>query len=569
MKTLLRELKYACATFAAIYIVLHFAGCSSLPDFPPFDPFPTPTNYPVSDFTAKAVVWGLTNFDATVYGQDGSCPGADMDANINAAYFINGGADTILLLNTNATRSRVESAISMQAEDLKAGDELILAYSSHGMLVPDYDGDEQDGTGQDSAICMYDNPWVDDDFMHCLATNVAKGVNVRIISDCCHSEGNFRGAVRLFQRAVSFNHWGKLPRFELRADITTDIAFTVTQLAGSRKMTYSYGDTNGGTWTLALNSTHTGYWQSWFDAAKAKMPANQEPCLVTAGPMTDAILNGAVFPTVVTNTPPEPEPPAPILQPLGQGTIPIYVKTLYWWEDRDILRQDIEACAKYRVGYGFEMMGDPARKIMLSDDLIAKIEDSYKYALDLARKNGIWLYVVGVNDNMGEGKSLTPLSPRYGDPGIPLSKCMPGAKKLCSIVKKYGPDNVIFTPVAETKTSAGREYETWCAKELKGFHLWYNGQGGHPESKPSWAEGIIQHPCKLSQTYPTKTGVINDCGTAIIQMQGAYDKPLNTGTCAKWIQDGAKRGYWIVGAYAFKFKGHDEAGIKACSLVNK
>lgn len=260
-----------------------------------------------------------------------------------------------------------------------------------------------------------------------------------------------------------------------------------------------------------------------------------------------------------SGTPADPEAPAVWkLQPWGSGTIPIYVKTLYWWEDRDILNKDLAACARARVGYGFEMGGDTARKILLNPALLDKIEEAYAYALDYARSHGIWIYAIGPNDNMGEGK--------YGDPKIPLSKCMDGARRLCAIVRKYGPSNVIFTPVAETKTDAGREFEKYCAKELSGFILAYNGGGGHPDDNPSWSKCQVQHPCKLSQTYPAGTGVTNDCYTAILQMQGADNKPLNTGTNAKWMADGAARKYKFIGPYVFKFKGHDAAGIASCSL---
>lgn len=270
--------------------------------------------------------------------------------------------------------------------------------------------------------------------------------------------------------------------------------------------------------------------------------------------------------TTPTNPPPvvvEPPPPAvPELQPIGRGkTVPFYIKTLYWWEDRATLAADLAACGKYRVGYGFEMMGDSAQKILLSDAKIAQVADAYKFAVAECRKRGIWLNVILVNDNMGKGK--------YGDPGIPLSKCMSGAKKLVAIVKAEGPANVIVTPVAETQTSAGRSYERYCAKELAGFILTYNGNGGHPKKKPSWAYCMIEHPCRLSDVYPSHYGVINDCGTAIIELQGGYDKPLNVAKTTAWFKDGAQRKYILQGAYAFKFRGHDEAGIKACSLAGE
>ena len=262
---------------------------------------------------------------------------------------------------------------------------------------------------------------------------------------------------------------------------------------------------------------------------------------------------------LVNGEPHPDDPPATgALQELGAGTVPFYIKTLYWYQDLDDLKKDLAACGSARVGYGFEMMGPSSEKVMLSQAKIEQVEQAYALAIMEARRLGIWLYVIIVNDNMGEGK--------YGDPKIPLSKCLPGAKSLCAIVKKYGPANVICTPVAETKTSAGASFERHCASELSSFILAYNGGGGHPSSKPSWAKYIVQHPKKLSESYPRGTAVVNDTLAAILQAQGTQDGPLKPATIANWFADGAARDYVFIGAYAFKFRGHDAAGIKACSL---
>jgi len=246
-------------------------------------------------FVVHAVVWGLTNVDSTSYsGWSGACPGCDVDAKGNYSYYVSGGIPTALLLNAGATKAAAQAAIAEAASGLGSNDCLIIDYSSHGTLVPDVDGDEADGTGQDSAICMYDGIWVDDDFLLFLKSVVAPGVIVRIGSDCCHSEGNFRGFVRSFQQSVSFGLWGNIPRFELHS--RADLPFAITQMAGCKNHTNSYGADDGGTFTMTRLANTTGFWKSWFDATKAKMPANQAPVWVESGHVTDAIRNAPVFP---------------------------------------------------------------------------------------------------------------------------------------------------------------------------------------------------------------------------------------------------------------------------------
>ena len=280
-------------------------GCACASPSAAVDPAPAPeapaeTTAPAepvwySTFRAAAVVWGLTNVQASAYGGwDGACPGCDVDAKANYSYYVSGGIPTTMLLNAGATKAAAQAAIASAAAGLASNDCLIIDYSSHGTLVRDLDGDEADGTGQDSALCMFDGIWVDDDFLAFLKSVVPDGVIVRIGSDCCHSEGNFRGYARSFQQAVSGGRWGQIPRFELRAK--DDLPFAITQMAGSRKLSYAYGADDGGTFTLTRLANATGFWKSWFEATKAKMPGNQTPVWVESGPVTDEIRNAPVFP---------------------------------------------------------------------------------------------------------------------------------------------------------------------------------------------------------------------------------------------------------------------------------
>jgi len=76
----------------------------------------------------------------------------------------------------------------------KAGDVLYLHYSGHGANVPDADGDEADR--RDEILCPTNLDWKDpitDDWLRkTIDQYLAKGVNLTIVMDCCHSGSNTR-----------------------------------------------------------------------------------------------------------------------------------------------------------------------------------------------------------------------------------------------------------------------------------------------------------------------------------------------------------------------------------------
>jgi hypothetical protein len=97
------------------------------------------------------------------------------------------------LYDRQATTSNVTQAIQEVGRQCAVGDFFIFFYAGHGCQMPDQDGDERDG--KDDAYCLVDADGGlsaasflrDDDFARIVTTNVARGVNILIISDCCHS----------------------------------------------------------------------------------------------------------------------------------------------------------------------------------------------------------------------------------------------------------------------------------------------------------------------------------------------------------------------------------------------
>jgi hypothetical protein len=220
---------------------------------------------------AAAVVWGLTAVDPAAYGGwSGACPGCDTDAAVFAMACSQEGVPAALLINEQATRARITAAAAAAAAALEPGGLLILFGSSHGTQRQDFSGDEPDG--RDEAICLWDGPLLDDAVWDLLCIAGARGLRVWMITDCCHSGTNYRGApasygpglaARAAGSGLQLLHWG-----------------------GCGDGQYSYGSSQGGVFTSALvDAWRSGQsYAEWFAGASARMPANQVPTCEEVGP---------------------------------------------------------------------------------------------------------------------------------------------------------------------------------------------------------------------------------------------------------------------------------------------
>ena len=233
-----------------------------------------------------------------------------------------------------------------------------------------------------------------------------------------------------------------------------------------------------------------------------------------------------------------------------------YGRVNCWAENDSTLESDVKACAKYGVdGYMIELLS--WGRYSASADKQAKTEAAYKKLVKLCRQNGLWVFVSIANDNAGQGK--------YGDSGPKLE----GQKALLDfglrLVLSQGPKNVIVQPVAETQTSYGKSWNTAAGKALKsaGFLTVNNSDGGHPKSKPSWADWNAEHPCDKDTVVKSGAFCISDCGTIIRQLMGGYDTKGNPTYVKNWAA--RQKGHApVVGFYAFKYLGPtDSATIKA------
>lgn len=98
------------------------------------------------------------------------------------------------LIDTQATKKKIEAGIKDLLKNAKAGDVLFLHYSGHGANTPDLNGDEDDF--RDEILCPTDLDWKDpltDDWLRTtIDASMRPKVNLTIVMDCCHSGSNTR-----------------------------------------------------------------------------------------------------------------------------------------------------------------------------------------------------------------------------------------------------------------------------------------------------------------------------------------------------------------------------------------
>lgn len=102
--------------------------------------------------------------------------------------------DVKLLLDAEATKANMITGIKNLLAGASTGDVLVFTNSSHGTYLADIGGDEP---AYDEALCPYDcdqNLIVDDELRE-LFSGLAKGVNLTVISDSCHSGTVTRAAI--------------------------------------------------------------------------------------------------------------------------------------------------------------------------------------------------------------------------------------------------------------------------------------------------------------------------------------------------------------------------------------
>lgn len=117
-----------------------------------------------------------------------------------------GISDVTKLYNSDAHLANVKAKLRSTGGACRPGDYYVIYYSGHGVTVPDTSGDEEDGMDEAFALVtpagQIDHKafLIDDDFAEIVCSSTPDGVNIIVITDCCHS-----GTIADFNQPC----WGK------------------------------------------------------------------------------------------------------------------------------------------------------------------------------------------------------------------------------------------------------------------------------------------------------------------------------------------------------------------------
>ncbi|MGH7149130.1 MAG: caspase family protein [Planctomycetota bacterium] len=148
----------------------------------------------------KALCVGINDYPGT--GSDlGGCVN---DAKDWKSVLETRGFAATLLLDGEATRSRMVEELQGLVAGAPAESTLIFTYSGHGSWLPDDEGDEPDG--RDEMLCPHDvaeGQYLMDDDLALLFAEKTPGTRLFFISDSCHSGTVARLQPPLFPEAAA------------------------------------------------------------------------------------------------------------------------------------------------------------------------------------------------------------------------------------------------------------------------------------------------------------------------------------------------------------------------------
>ncbi len=126
---------------------------------------------------------------------------------------------TTVLTDAGATKKAVMAALTKLVDTAKAGDHLVLTFSSHGTQVTNEPDGDAEPDGLDEAFACYDirqkgDQWdrdtvIVDDELRDLFARVPAGVLLEVLLDTCHSGTGLKDLDEIMQALLL----GRLPRF--------------------------------------------------------------------------------------------------------------------------------------------------------------------------------------------------------------------------------------------------------------------------------------------------------------------------------------------------------------------
>ena len=194
----------------------------------------------------NALCIGINNYPGTQMDLQGCVN----DANDWAAALAARGFKVAKLLDDQATKAAMVTAMSDLIGKASKGDSLVITFSGHGTYQPDEDGDEVDGL--DEALCPYDlqtngAALVDDEIRAIFGARKA-GARLVLISDSCHSGTVTRAAkaendADTRPRFMPMGNW--LPAKLLPKDRAGKPATTMAAPAGTTPLLGAYSNKLG------------------------------------------------------------------------------------------------------------------------------------------------------------------------------------------------------------------------------------------------------------------------------------------------------------------------------------
>lgn len=229
-------------------------------------PAETPVETETTQVERAAVIAGVAR------GFAGACPGADVDAKMQAGW-LQDGRPVAVLVDEAATIAGAKKAILDAVLRLEPEGLLTLGFSGHGTLRARRVDAETLGPNE-GGLCFYDGVWWASEIAAWVRENIPP-IRIEYFADCCHAEGNWRA----FARVATFGMVSRPAPVAIRLDAPKGWAGQMVQWAGCRQNDYSYGDATGGTWTQTLNRhIRAGLTRlELFEVARGEMPPEQTP----------------------------------------------------------------------------------------------------------------------------------------------------------------------------------------------------------------------------------------------------------------------------------------------------
>jgi metacaspase-1 len=129
---------------------------------------------------------GINRVDPLHYGNTfPTLRGCENDATLMSQIAQSQGFSALPILGASATANNIRQTIANAAQNLNAGDILLLTYSGHGsQMIDELNGDEDDG--MDETLVLFDRNLIDDE-LYVLWSFFRPGVRILFITDSCHS----------------------------------------------------------------------------------------------------------------------------------------------------------------------------------------------------------------------------------------------------------------------------------------------------------------------------------------------------------------------------------------------